>query len=271
MGQPALLSYFFYSYLQRVDSSLLPQLEKALVYQMKSWVITTGVGYRMYMYATLAWYLAILAFASIGMFAEAMFVGFFGGNYEPKELLIGKDGAFGERPTFSILFYIIPAGHGISFIGGVGWLTSLPGKAIHWAIFACTQVYMSMIYVAFISKLSYPILVGMPVLAIATIALIFISGKDVLGGDTIAKVSVSGSLLAFTGGSFGMENPFIAITLWVLSFIVIEVGYYIGMKRAREYDKRKEVPLIDPMQQEASYGSYVPRTSIGSVRVISSA
>ncbi len=209
---------------------------------MRGWEIMTGFGYRMFMTAPLALVLAIL---------------------------IAGGGGHSVRAGFGllILLYMVPVGHGVGFLGGMGWLLSLPGKLIHWGIFLCTQLFMSMPYITFLEDRPFATLVGMPILAVATMVLIFVAGDNILGGLTSAKVLVCTGLLAFTSGFFAMEKiPYLGISLWFLALILLEVGFYIGMKIVREEAAKaggNKVIVVD--------SSYAPPGSYGSVQVLTSA
>ncbi len=170
-----------------------------------------------------------------------------------------------------VFVYLVPIGHAIGFLGGLGWLLSLPGKPFHWAIFLSTQLYMSMIYIAVLGGQPFAIFVGMPILTVATVVLLFVAGVDVFGGDTTAKVLVGTGMLAFAGGFFATEVPYLPLVLWVLTSIILEIGYFVGMKRARDAAKTEKVYLVDSKQPQAVYGTYVPQESYGSVQVITTA
>ena len=147
---------------------------------------------------------------------------------------------------------VMPIGQIVSVIAGIALILHRRSTSwTNWAFFLASQTYMLMPYLV-VLKTSYGVEIGMPLCALALIALILrFSHESLLRNrleNTLVKLYICAGIAIVTAGfimlfswiaDVGPYRIIAALCVAIVGAVAIEIGVYKG----RKYDKEKE-PLL---------------------------
>ena len=210
---------------------------------MNVFSLITGLGYRTYLLAPTAIFIAM--YSSADDIIEKMT------RRQVKStdpITVIKEGA-----SVTALLYMIPVGQAIGFAAAIGWLVTchLQSWSYPLSILLSTQLFMSTVYMLIIGGSTIAIYAGMPVMGVATGLALFSAGKLIFADHNISKALICTGMFAHCGAYVAMmqitkleeSSKWRGLALFPISYLIIEVGYWLGWRAVKREAASKKHQL----------------------------